>query len=122
MSFVQKFGGMEFSVCSRDLEAFGFGAVVVVVVPVVVVEGEDKLVAFDDVFRELRAVGYDVCAAVVVSESVEGQPSGDDLFFVGMDVVEVADVGGGDEFSVLFLFGEFVLGEAEPVVLVVEGG
>ena len=113
---------MEFSVCSRDLEAFGFGAVVVVVVPVVVVETEDELVAFDDVFCELRAVRYDVCAAVVVSEGVEGQSSGDDLLFVGMDVVEVADVGGGDEGGVLFLLGELVLSEAEPIVLVVEGG
>ena len=113
---------MEFSVCSSDLEAFGFGAVVVIVVPVVVVETEDEFVAFDDVFCELRAVGYDVVAAVVVSEGVEGQSSGDDLFFVGMDVVEVADVGGGDEGGVLFLLSELVLGEAEPVVLVVEGG
>lgn len=112
---------MEFSVCSRDLEAFWFGAVVVVVVPVVVVETEDEFVAFDDILRELRAVRYDVRAAVVVSEGVEGQSSGDDLLFVGMDVVEVADVGGGDEGGVLFLFGELVLGEAEPVILVVEG-
>ena len=57
---------MEFSVCSRDLEAFGFGAVVVVVVPVVVVEGKDKLVAFDDVFCEFGTVRNDVRTAVVV--------------------------------------------------------
>lgn len=52
---------------------------------------------------------------------MESQSSGDDLFFVGMDVVEVADVGGGNEAGVLFVLRELVLGEAEPVVLVVEG-
>ena len=108
---------MEFSVGSGDLEAFRFGAVVVVVVPVVVVETEDELVAFYGVAGELRAVADDVRAAVVVFKGVESKPSGDDLFFVGMDVVEVADVGGADESGVLFVACEFVLGEAEPVVL-----
>ena len=113
---------MEFPVGAGYFEAFGFRAVVVVVVPVVVVETEDEFVAFDDVLGEFRAVGDNVLAAVVVLKGVESQSSGDDLFFVGMDVVEVADVCGGDEGGVLFLFGELVLGEAEPVVLVVEGG
>ena len=66
MSFVQEFGGMEFPVCSRYLETFGFGAVVVVVIPVVVVETENELVAFDDVFCEFGTVRYDVRAAVVI--------------------------------------------------------
>ena len=51
---------MEFPVGAGYFEAFGFGAVVVVVVPVVVVETEDEFVAFNDILRELRAVGYDV--------------------------------------------------------------